>query len=110
PPAAAAEEVVADGGGRLGRHGARPVLEGDETEVGHPTDRRGRVDCGTWCDLEIDAVVVEAQTRHGRGVPPGQIPGVPSVVDEGQRAVRDAYSVRTGSAADEVLRIDICIN
>src|SRR5882672_2562281 len=83
PAAPRPKEVVADRGGRLGRDRAGAVLERDQPEVRGPDDHRRRVEGGTGVDPEVYAVVMEAEPRHGRRVPPGEVPGVPPVVNHG---------------------------
>src|SRR3989449_8932810 len=70
-------------GGRLGGDRAGAVLERDHAEVRRPGDYRWRVDAGTGVDAEVHAVVVEAESRHGSRIPPGEVPGVPRVMNHG---------------------------
>src|SRR5205814_1186795 len=75
PAAPRPEEIVADRGGRLGGDRASAVLERDHAGVRGPGDYRWRVDAGTGVDAEVHAVVVEAESRHGSRIPPGEVPG-----------------------------------
>ncbi len=87
------EEVVPHGRARVGGHGARAVLEREQAQVGRPRDYRRRVRSGAGSDVEVNAVVVEAEPGHRRRVPPVQVPGVPAVVDQRRLEV--------GAVADE---------
>ena len=88
PAAPRPEEIVADRGGRLGGDRAGAVLERDHAEVRGPGDYRWRVDAGTGVDAEVHAVVVEAESRHGSRIPPGEVPGVPRVMNHGGLEIR----------------------
>src|SRR5207249_7178396 len=74
-------------GGRLGGDRAGAVLERDHAEVRGPGDSRWRVDARTGVDAEVHAVVVEAESRHGSRIPPGEVPGVPRVMRSEERRV-----------------------
>src|SRR5207249_2062109 len=76
------EEVVADGGARVGGHRAGAVLEGEQPQLGRPRDRGRLVHGGARGDVEVHAVVVEAEPRNGGGVPPVQVPRVPAGMDQ----------------------------
>src|SRR5206468_4297001 len=74
--------VLAHRRARVRRDRAGPVLERDQPQVGRPGDRRRCVHNGPRLDAKVHAVVVKAEARHGGGVPPREVPGVPAVVDE----------------------------
>src|SRR3989442_11764070 len=71
---------------RCGRDWSSDVCSSDL--VRGPGDYRWRVDAGTGVDAEVHAVVVEAESRHGSRIPPGEVPGVPRVMNHGGLEIR----------------------
>src|SRR5213078_5360094 len=62
--------------------GASPVLESEKPQVGRPRDQGRPVYAVPRGDVEVHAVVVEAEPRDRSGVPPIQVPGVPAGMDQ----------------------------
>ncbi len=83
-------------------HRHRAVLEGQVTHVRRHRDQRRRAGSRAGPPVEVDAVVVEAQRRDGRGVPPVEIERLPARVYGGRlevAAVADEVAVDLVDAA-----------